>query len=56
MRITMLFFVLFTALCFSVHSQQTKFSGKITDAQFVPVAATIVYLLNTNQGNIGTCL
>jgi len=56
MRITMLFIVLFTALCFSVNGQQTKFSGKIIKTQSVPVSAATVYLLNSNQSNFSAWL
>jgi iron complex outermembrane receptor protein len=51
MRITLLFYALFTILCFSAQSQQTsKFSGKIIDARSLPISGSTVYLLNTNQG------
>jgi iron complex outermembrane receptor protein len=53
MRITILFFTLFTALNLSARGQQTTaFSGKITNALSSPVPGATVYLLNTNEGTV----
>jgi hypothetical protein len=53
MRISTIFLTLLLTLNLAAHSQQSgRLSGKITNSRSVPVAASTIHLLNTNQGTV----
>ena len=50
MKIRMLIYVLLSAIAISARSQNSEFSGKITNNKSLPIPNSSVYLLNTNRG------
>ena len=50
MKIRMLIYTLLSVIAISARSQDSEFSGKITNNKSQPISNSSVYLLNTNRG------